>query len=300
MISLYCSEKIDGLTSAAIIMRHAQLCKLPAHFAGFLHPENIFTELQEIATEEHKLIFILDIPLQPEHLFLIDAIQKNNKLVYWNTHDLSSAAIPAPIFESAPARTTCATLTRARFLPHDPIAKQLATISHNITFFQNDDIGYKLADLIALRYNPLELLESLSRGVFWNQKFEHAYIEHQKKKLVALEELLHTLTIKNYLSYRFGFALAHNFITSAEAGEKILSGHAGVDVACVLFRDGRITFRTRENISLDLKPIAELFRGGGHSFAAGSKLSHTISKETFQDTLFAIDQTLKNHFLRNN
>ena len=95
MISIYCSEKLDGVAAAAIVMRHAVLSKLDVHFGGFLHPASLEAELKDIAQEQQKLIFVLDISISPDHISLIEKINVRNKLVYWNTHDPSSVVPPA-------------------------------------------------------------------------------------------------------------------------------------------------------------------------------------------------------------
>ena len=86
-------------------------------------------------------------------------------------------------------------------------------------------------------------------------------------------------------------------LTTADACSKILDGHAGVDIAIALYKDGRIAFRRRDESNLDVRALAELFNGGGHPYAAGAKLPTTVTKETFIDILFELDQTFKKYFL---
>lgn len=295
MISVYTSEKLDGLCAAAIIFRHATLAKLPAHFAGFLHPESLPTELQELAREKNKLIFLLDSSFTPEHLAVIDIIAKTNKIVYTNTTDLSSIKIPAR-FSDQHDKKSSAEQAQERFLPNDSVAKQLAHIAHEHKFWKiNDDRTTKLADLLLSGYSTLELIETLSRGMYWNDRFETAHQQFTQKKNAALDELLKTITIKTYLTHRIGFCLASNFISPPEACDKMLSSHAGIDIACCLFRDGRIAFRRRDSGTLDLKAIAEIFGGGGQPYASGAKLAQQISKDSYPDVLFKIDTALRNH-----
>ncbi|MBI4146552.1 hypothetical protein HY489_04405 [Candidatus Woesearchaeota archaeon] len=298
MIRIYCSEKLDGVAAAAIIMRHAMLTKLPCHFAGFLHPETLTEELQEIAKEKAQLIFMLDASVQPEQLPIIDTIAKNNKIVYWNTTDNQSAIPPAKIFDKA-ERTSAAQLCQKRFLPQDKTAKTLAELAHQHKYWQiKDDTAIKLADLIQSGHNPLDIITTLSRGMLTTPEFETTHKTYQAKKQTALDELMKNITVKTYLNHRFGFTLAATHLNSAEACQKILDGHAGIDVAVVLYRDGRIVFRRRENTP-DVAAIAQIFGGGGQPYAAGAKLSAQITKENLPDTLFKIDQALKNYFVAN-
>ena len=120
-----------------------------------------------------------------------------------------------------------------------------------------------------------------------------------EKKAKAIAELTKHLVIKDYLGKKFGYTLAQNFLPSAEAGEHVLASHTGVDVAVVIYRDGRIIFRRRDGVSVDLVPVARLFGGGGRHYAAGGQLEATaVSGDTYEKTLFSIDRTLKDFFLK--
>jgi len=298
VISIYCSEKLDGVAAAAIIMRHAILSKLPVHFGGFLHPDALDEELEDMSKDEHKLIFVLDTSVMPEHLPLLEKISQKNKIVYWNTHDAESVIPPSKLFDRALDSKCSAELAQQRFLPNDLIARKLAQLAHEVKFWQmQDENASRLSDLIAAQYNPLELLDSLARGAFWNPKFELFHKEVLEKKLFALDELMKSLIVKSYVTYRFGFAFASQILTTADACQKILDGHAGVDVAVVLYRDGRLGFRRRDECDVDVKALAQLFNGGGRPFAAGARMNMSITKESLPDALFHLDQAFKNFFV---
>lgn len=294
---MWCSEKLDGIAAAAIIFRHAMLSKLPVHFGGFLHPDTLTEELEELAGEEHKLLFVLDACITPDHLPLVEKISEHNKLVYWNSPDASCVVPPAKIFDKGQA--PAAELAQKRFLPQDPVAKELVRLAKEVKSWQlKDERAVKLQDLIAAQYSPVELITALSKGVFWNDHFENECERYAEKKQVALEELMQGLIIRSFVDHRFGFALAPAFLPSAIACQRVLDGHAGVDVAIVLFKDGRIVFRRRDGVDVDVQKLAELFGGGGHPYAAGARLSKPVSKDSFPDTLFYVDQALRNFLLR--
>lgn len=298
MITIYCSEKLDGMASAAIIARHAKLTNLPVHFGGFLHPETLLDELEDIATNQQQLLFILDMSISAEHLPIIEKILVKNKMVYWNTHDINSVVPPAKIFDKGDKRCS-AELSQQRFLPHDLIAKQLAQLAHDVEFWQlGDERSTKLTDLIMAQYGPLELIDALSRGIFWSTQFEMAHRQYIKKKEAAIEELLKSLIVRIYLNYRFGYVLASSVLTTADACQKVLDGHAGVDVSVALYRNGKIAFRKRDNCDIDVSQLAQLFGGGGHPFAAGAKLAMAVTKENFEDVIHQLDHTFKSFFIR--
>lgn len=296
MISIWCSEKLDGVAAAAIVMRHAMLSKLPAHFGGFLHPDLLTDELEEMAEDEHKLFFVLDASLSPDQLSLVEKINVKNKIVYWNTPDGGSVVPPAKIFDKG--EWCAAELARRRFLPMDNIARELASLAREVKSWQlRDERASKLADLIAAEYNPVELITALAKGMVWNDHFEQAHRQYVGRKQSALEELMRSLVIKACVDVRFGFALASSVLNSADACQRVLDGHAGVDVAVVLYRDGRIVFRRRDGVDVDVKALAELFDGGGQPYAAGARLNRKVSHGSLQSVIFYVDQVLRNFFL---
>ena len=299
MISIYCSETLDGVAGAAIMLRHANLMNLPAHFGGFLHPSDLAVELDDLSKEENKLLFVVDVSVLPEHISQIERISQKNKIVYWNTPDASSVVVGAKIFDGVKEGKCASELAYERFLPRDSLARELAQMAHQIKFWQlSDERAMKLSDLIAAQYDPFDLLQSLAKGVFWNEKFEKFHNDYEKKKSAALDELLRSLVIKIYLNYRFGFTLAPSLLSSADACQRVLDGHAGVDVSVVLFRDARIAFRRREGVVLDVSDVASVFGGGGRPFASGGKLPMVVTKDSYDDVLFHVDQVLKNFFVR--
>lgn len=299
MISLYCSETLDGVSAAAIIWRHSTLSKLPVHFGGFLHQDQLTEELEDITKDTGRLLFFLDISFTPEHLIILEKIAKNNKIVYWNTADDSSVVPPAKLTDQTPDKCSAA-LARQRFLPNDNIAMQLADFAHQVKFWQiTDERAGKLSDLIAANYDTIPLIEALAKGSFWNQQFEEFHKEYSQKKVTAYEELMRSIKIKGYLNYRFGFAISPGILTTADACSKILNSHAGVDVAIALYKDGRVAFRRRDNVDINVKDLAELFNGGGRPYAAGARLNTTVTKDNTEDILFHLDQAFKNFFVHN-
>jgi len=297
-LAIYWSEKLDGVAAAAIVMRHAILSKLPAHFGGFLHPDALSAELKEMSQEDHKLIFVLDIGVMPEHLPLLEKVKTKNKLVYWNTHDADSVVPPSKIFDPALDNRCAAELAQQRFLPNDLIAKKIAELAHEVKFWQvRDERAIKLSDLISAQYSPVELIDSLARGALWSPQFEEFHKSYLEKKLAALDELMNSLVIKAYVNYRFGFALTSSILNTADACQRILDGHAAVDVAVVLYRDGRIGLRRRDGCDVNVKELAELFNGGGRPFAAGARINSNVNKENFPEALFTLDQAFNNFFV---
>ncbi len=312
MLVIYCSEQLDGMAAAAILLRYARLKNSKIRIGGFLNYMSIEEKFQEMEKLKGDLLFILD--FSPEQITNLDEklsrISQNNKIAYWNCHhpydektigvmmkhvhslDFSGALKNASKKES---RLCSAEMTCNKFLPNDSVAIELGRIAHDIEFWlRQNEISLKLADLIQSGYDKKGIIESLSKGAFWSdytEKTRQAYLE---KKIKALNDLMKNLVIRKYVNLNFGFALASAILSSADTGQKMLDSHSAVDVAAIMFRDGKISFRRREGTDIDLSKIAEVFSGGGHSYAAGGKIGvKTISLESFEKTIFAIDRKLK-------
>lgn len=313
---VYCSPQLDGIAAAAILFRSARLSGKEFRLGGLLRFENAQEQFSAMASHTGDLLFILD--FLPDDLDAIkqqlDAILVRNRIAYWNSHhprdagteetlkryahtvDLSGPLHDGPL----PKEKLCAAeLCQRRFLPQDKVAQELAHLAHDIEFWERTDArAQQLADLIAAGFEPRDIIDSLSRGVLWSERFERARQNYVQKKEEALRDILQHLIIRNLLQYRFGFALAPNLLPTADAGQHLLDNHDGIDVSVVVYRNGRISFRKRDTCPLNLAELARLFGGGGHSYAAGARLQHHVTRESFEHVVFQIDQKLKELLLQ--
>lgn len=293
MVLLYCAEQLDGISAAAIITRHATLRKANIKFAGFLNHEKLTQQLLQLPIEP---VFIIDICPKEEHLPII----KQKNIIYWSTHDPNSPKTPVKIFDNTKEKKCAAELAKERFLPNDSVAQKLAELGHNMTFWKKSEDSTKLSDIITAGYNPNELIQSMSKGVMWSDQMENYRREYLIRKDQAFNAMLKTLFIKKYLNYNFAYALSSSLLSTADAGQKILDSHKGVDATIVLYKYGRISFRKRNECPINLRKIAQIFDGGGHSYAAGGHMNKTITKQNYETTIQHIDQKLKHHILGTN
>lgn len=315
---VYCSQQLDGLAAAAILFRAARLRGHDIKLGGILTFENSAEQFNAMSSLSGDLIFILD--FLPNNITALEkqlsAITVRNRIAYWNSHhphdeqaseilkrhahtvDLAGPLHYAPV----PKEKVCAAeLAQKRFLPNDNVAKELARLAHDLEFWERTDKGsMQLSDLIASGFEPNNLIDSLSKGIFWSDRFEQLRKEYLLKKEHALKDIISHLAIKNIAGFNFGFTLAQSLLQTADAGQHILDSHSGVDVSAVLYRNGRISFRRRDACQLNLAEVAKLFGGGGHSYAAGARIAHcsSITRENFETVLFTIDQQIKSQFLK--
>lgn len=302
--AIYAFENLDGACAAAILVRWMRI-KQFYYKIDFLSYGNVEQEFSQLVEQKQQLIFILDFP--PEQVDRLEkklaaVAQNNSKIIYWNTHlkcsqevhDLLTKNVKFLDFNT----TKCAAIMCwQRFMLHDKIAQELSTIAFDHEFWvKKDERSAKLADILVSDYNKKELVEELSRGIFWSEKFEKLRGEYLIKKEKAFAELINNLRTHYYGKYNFGFGFASSLLSTADAGSKILE-NKGIDVSVVIYRDGKISFRRNEQVEINLVEIAKLFNGGGHEFAAGGRINDVTlpiaSHDKFKIAVEHVDRLLR-------
>ena len=312
MISMiYSSDTIDGVCAAACIVRGLRIKGFPARFAGTLSPETP-ESVKDLTDQANCALLIVDYP--PENIpnlpEVLKKIVSKATLAYWNftqpqqPETLALLGVVkrvdyAEVRLGSVQRATSTELVASRFIAGDPVGKQLANLAADIKFWlRQDDRATKLADLLVSGFDKRTIVDSLSKGIVWDDKFEAARNEYLEKKTKALEDLMKRLTIKEILGKRYGFTIAPALLSTADAGQYILDKHAGVDVSVALYRSGKIAFRSREGTDVDLANLAKQFQGGGRKYASGGLFSEQpITVENWENVLGALDRKLKTYFL---
>jgi len=195
-------------------------------------------------------------------------------------------------------KKSAAEVTFEKLLPNDRIAKEIAKIARDIKFWERkDERAEKLNTLLSSGYDKKQMIETIAKGSLWNETFEQKINEYKLKRDEALKEMMKTIKIKKYLTTPFGFFLANNLLSSADAGHYSLAKHEGIEVSAIIFRNGKISFRRRENCKIDLSALAKLFKGGGHPYAAGGDLGKTATQKNYDEIIFRINQVLQKFFI---
>lgn len=300
---IYCAPHLDGIAAAAIVLRAARLQGKDAKFGGTLTHELTQQQFSAMNALSGDLVFILD--FLPDSFALIEpalkALTVRNRIAYWASRQPHDPALAESLkkcvhtLELIPSRCTAET-AQQRFLPKDAVARDLARLANDSAFEKHSDPGaIQLADLLASGYDSKELVETLSRGALWSDHFEQLRKDYLLRKKDALQDVLDHLTIKNVGKHRFGFTLAPGFLLPADAAKHVIDSHTGVDVAVILFRNGRASFRKRSGCVLNMGALAQLFGGNGTMDAAGAAVAQfpTVSRETYAQAVLAMDQRLK-------
>lgn len=306
---LVSSDQLDGIAAAAILGRALTLHGNEWRLAATVSLLDVSAH-QEVLTWRGATLSLVDVT--PAHLggdAAVRTLGEGNRIAYWCTdfplskphvNLIRSIATSADV-DGTQAESCSAALAAKRFLPHDGVAAQLATMAQDVKRWQRkDDAAQRLADVVASGYDRRKLVEMLSKGVFWSPNLAAQRDDYCERRDKALADLPKHLVIKDYVGKKFGFTLCASFVPSAIACQELLDRHVGIDVAAVIFRDGRIVFRRRENIDCDCVALARLFGGDGREFAAGGRIPSvtSVSGESFEKTIFVVDRMLKDRFLR--
>jgi uncharacterized protein len=308
--AIYAFENLDGVCAAAILLRWMRVknndCRL-----DLLNYSEVEDQFNTLAGYKANAIFILDFP--PEQIDklqkkLLKIQQNGSKIIYWNshlkvaekTHELLKQHLKIPDFDT---EKCSAIMVWQKFMPRDQISKELASIAFDREFWANkDERSAKLADILSSGYNKKELIDELSRGVFWSDKLEKSREEYLIKKDNAFKDLTTNLVTHYNGKYNFGFGFSSSILSTADAGSKVLEDK-GIDVSVIIYRSGKISFRRNDEVDLNLLDLAIKFNGGGHEYAAGGMISEVTlpinSHDKFNIVVEKIDKILREHFKQN-
>lgn len=288
MYVAYASTRLDGICSAAILLRHARIRNkdIRLHFGNDSFSGKV-------------IAFILDIV--PSNEEFVHALTKNTRIAYWCYHQktkhdnlikqISSVADVSDSFCSAE-------LVQQRFMPNDNVSSEIAHIARSHEFWLNNDSrATKLADIIASGFDMKELAVVLSRGVFWTDFFESLHKNYLIKRAAHLREMERSLVLKDYVGQNTAFFACKTALPSDYAGEHGLK-YSGADFVVLLYPDGKIIFRKKQGNKTNMASIASIFGGGGNTFASGAHLHKKIVQNTIENIIFFIDNELKRFFFR--
>lgn len=318
--AIYSPNTVDGVCASAALVRFLKLRRHPYKIADISF-QTIDADLNTMKELKGHFVVILDFP--PDSITELDSklkeISANNRIIYWNSHHPYTKEIlevlkkyvqiiemAGPIGNTEPPKTLCSTdLVCDRFMKFEYICQTLKEIAHDYEFWiRKDERGKKIADLIASGYDKKDLIESLALGIFWSDKFGRLHTDYMNKREKELNQILKKIVVKDYGGVKIAFAISNSLISTTDAGNYVLENNP-VDVSVIIYKDGRISFRRRDGVTVNLKQMAELFNGGGHVYAAGGNLLigkevpvRAVSSETFDTIMFYIDRKLSDWFYK--
>lgn len=276
----------DGLMSAAIYLRtnpDAEVILIDYEEDEINHMLKIFDKMLD---SEAGSIVIADFVLMPVISQLI--ISKLNKLkekgwrIMWVDHHQWHEDIKELVSNVAELyinTSYCASeLMREKFGNNDEVYDTLAEIGRDTDFHLNKYLISSLLTDIITYYNYLRdniklknLAYKLSQGILWDAEMHYDWKKYLTMKRSAISELESTISIRLIKGYVISIGFSDELISYSEALD-IITKKSNCDLAVVVFKNGSLILRRKENINLPCNKIAEFFEGGGHLFIAGGRL----------------------------
>jgi len=292
---IYCiahKKDLDGLTSHAIVRRYAfqQSLDIEHYFVSY---DDLGDALESLRGSRNNLVVVADLGYNPtipqEVVFLL---AEENNMVWLDHHRWDSGKeILKAGFKFIHSSDLCAAeLTYRHFLPGDRVAREIATLAHIHDFYEEGELAWNLYEVISSGYDKLSFVDSLSKGVTWNEEFQEAFQEYQKTKKSAYSYIEEHMVEAQAHGYSFLVALSPKYLSSTLASGYLLD--KGKDFVVVVYPDGKLSFR-RNSKEINLTAIAEMFQGGGREEAAGGKLDAGVGDENFESITQGIVERIR-------
>ncbi len=288
MVDIVClahRKDVDGLASHAILRRHALKEKVQIqHF--FVNYGDFNDTIKKISNYAGKLIVVADIGYNENFREVSEILQnlaEKNEFLWIDHHDWSDSKLNTDIKFIIDMKYCAAELVYRTFMEGDEISKELAYLARTHDFRlrnEKSELADKIYEVISSGFDKEKIVDYLSRGIFWNEEFEDAYMKYQRAKEKGFRYLDdHVRIYKN--RYKFVIALSKDYLSSTIATSYLLEKY-DVDFVVCVWKNGKMSFR-RKNKKINLKEIAKYFNGGGREEAAGAKMSITIDDKNFTE-----------------
>ncbi|WP_448579464.1 DHH family phosphoesterase [Thermosphaera sp.] len=114
------------------------------------------------------------------------------------------------------------------------------------------------------------VLETISRGIYWDKVFEEKVLEEFEKELEELSELSKNMDVDTFEAngFKIGVVQVKEDVENSFLASLVLS-RCGLDVAVIVSRDGKLSLRSR---NVNVRDLAVALNGGGHLRASGAKI----------------------------
>ena len=293
IIAIAHQSDLDGIGSHAILHRYAKQnnVEIRHYFVDYLNFNQTIEEISGDPNPVNCEIIIADIGYNHEikkSENILRNLSKNNSISWFDHHkwaDDTGDNIKDILKKAVIDMKFCAAeLVCREFLPADKISKKIAGLArihdfrHDRRESSENELAWRLYEVIASGYDKEKLLKFLADGDFENDCIKQAYTSYQLRKSNAMKELdLHSkkYEIGNF-SCTVGFS--PDELSSTIASDHLIKG--GSDLVICICESGKMSFR-RNNKGIDLVKIAGEFDGGGREDAAGGFFCGDINEKNY-------------------
>ncbi|MGB9827769.1 MAG: DHH family phosphoesterase [Thermosphaera sp.] len=114
------------------------------------------------------------------------------------------------------------------------------------------------------------VVKTISSGIYWDKVFEEKVLEEFETELQELSELSVNMAFEVFEAngFKIGVVQVKEDVENSFLASLALS-RAGLDVAVIVSRDGKLSLRSRD---VNVRDLAVALNGGGHLRASGAKI----------------------------
>ncbi len=280
MIIIAHDRDVDGIGCHSIIHRYCALNNLPVKHL-FVDYTDFCSKLGEIKDSSGETIILGDLgysDMISGCIHDLESLGNKNEIRWFDHHDWKGVRRPKNVEMKLDMAKCGAELIADEFLPDDEVATRIASLARAQDFMGEDELAWKLYDVISSGFKKSALTELLSRGVFWSPEIEKSWSVYQTKKkdgFTFLDEHVKLYKV-DQLTCLLGFSKPS--LSSTIASNHLLK--QDVDFAICIYPSGKLSFR-RNNPTVDLRDIANLFDGGGRDTASGGNFKRQVTEENY-------------------
>lgn len=221
-------------------------------------------------------IYIMDLaPNKGEGEQFIAPFRNYHNVTVIDHHEWSESNVRQVEWEAEVIRDTdrCATQIVHDVLIENPRPEITAladlTADHDLWIKEDRERSDALSDLsyIADRDEYVDLAIEYGDDMIISERGKELIQEAQNKRERKTELALNRTTFYDVNGFRL--AITYGSCNSSDVGEKLYTDYEA-DLACVIYPNGKLSFRSHEDTPI-ARDIAVHFGGGGHECAAGAK-----------------------------
>lgn len=192
-------------------------------------------------------------------------------------------------------------------VPDDDIIDEITRFAHDQDFgVRHIPDANRLSAVIGADFPPSEIIQSLSRGEFWNPRFQLAWERQEEDTRRQIQEVRTLWRVWRFPTGRalgvvYALMPARDVLKVTPAGIHCLE-ELGADIAVMVQREAFISVRVRHNVNdFHAGRMLSAFGGGGHVGAGSAggrngQLPYGQAHErNFEDVVESLDKALAFH-----
>ncbi len=280
MIAIAHDRDVDGLVCHAILRRHATKAgkKMRHLLVDYVDLCSKLAELGDLKGEEIVIADLGYSKLVGICRNKIEELARNNSVVWFDHHDWSGIKRPSHVKLHVDMALCASELVQKAYLPEDKIAAEMAALARAHDFARENELAWKIYDVISSGFSKPRLVELFAKGVFWNEELEEAHRKYQEVKEKGFSYLEEHSKLYRLGEWTCLLGYSPQSLSSTLAAGRLL--RRNTDFVICVWPNGKLSFR-RNNEEVNLREMALLFDGGGRGAAAGGTIEGEVTEDNY-------------------